>query len=158
MPGMRRREFVSLLGGAAAAWPLASRAQAVDHIRRIGFLSTSAEDDAEAAKRLTAFRLRLQELGWTEGKNLRIDVRFGYNDGERIRKATTELIAVAPHAIVTTTSTTTRALMDATGDIPIVVAVSGDPIALGFTKNLSHPTENITGFTTFNDTLAAKRF
>jgi putative ABC transport system substrate-binding protein len=153
-----RREFITLIGGAAVAWPFAARAQTVDRIRRIGLLSTSAEDDAATAKRLAAFRLRLQELGWTEGKNLRIDIRFGNNNGERIRHAATELIAVAPDAIVSTTSTTTRALMDATGKIPIVAAVSGDPIALGFTKSLSRPTENITGFTTFNDTLAAKRF
>jgi putative ABC transport system substrate-binding protein len=154
---MKRREFITLLGGAAAAWPLAARAQTADRIRRIGLLSTSAEDDAVAAKRLAAFKLRLQELGWTEGKNLGIDVRFGNNNGERIRQAATELIAVALDAIVSTTSTTTRALLDETGKIPIVAAVSGDPIALGFTKSLSRPTENITGFTTFNDTLAAKR-
>jgi putative ABC transport system substrate-binding protein len=107
---------------------------------------------------LDKFRLRLRELGWTEGKNLQIDVRFGDNNGERIRQAATELIQLAPDAIVSTTSTTTRALMNAGGNIPIVAAVSGDPIALGFTKALSRPTANITGFTTFNDTLAAKRF
>jgi putative tryptophan/tyrosine transport system substrate-binding protein len=155
---MKRREFFSLLGSALAMWPVAALAQTVDRVRRIGFLSTSAEDDAEAAKRLAAFKLRLQELGWTEGKNLRIDVHFGNNNGERIRQAGTELIEAAPDAIVSTTSTTTRALMNATGNIPIVAAVSGDPIALGFTKSLSYPTGNITGFTTFNDTLAAKRF
>jgi putative ABC transport system substrate-binding protein len=153
---MRRRQFIALVGG-AAVWPLAAHAQTADRMRRIGLLSTSAEDDPEAAKRLAAFRLRLQELGWTEGKNLRIDVRFGDNNDERIRQAAIELITVAPDAIVSTTSTTTRALMDATGKIPIVAAVSGDPTALGFTKSLSHPTENITGFTTFNDTVAAKR-
>jgi putative ABC transport system substrate-binding protein len=116
------------------------------------------EGDAEGTKRLDKFRLRLRELGWTEGKNLQIDVRFGDNNGERIRQAATELIQLAPDAIVSTTSTTTRALMNAGGNIPIVAAVSGDPIALGFTNSLSHPTANITGFTTFNDTLAAKRF
>jgi putative tryptophan/tyrosine transport system substrate-binding protein len=155
---MRRREFIALLGSALATWPVAALAQTVNRARRIGFLSRSAEEDAEAAKRLAALKLRLQELGWTEGKNLEIDVRFGYNNGERIGKAATELTVVAPDVIVSTTSTTTRALMNATGNIPIVAAVSGDPIALGFTKNLSHPTGNITGFTTFNDTLAAKRF
>jgi putative ABC transport system substrate-binding protein len=158
MSDLGRREFVALLGGAAAAWPAAARAQTAERIRHIGLLNTSAEDDAVAARRLAAFKLRLQELGWTEGKNLRIDVRFGNNNGERIRRAATELMEVAPDAIVSTTSTTTRALVDATGKIPIVAAVSGDPIALGFTKSLSRPTENITGFTTFNDTLAAKRF
>ncbi|MBV8745456.1 MAG: ABC transporter substrate-binding protein [Xanthobacteraceae bacterium] len=152
-----RRAFIAVLGG-AAAWPLGARGQTVDRMRRIGLLSTSAEDDEEAAKRFAAFRLRLQELGWSEGKNLRIDVRFGNNNGQRIRQAASELIAVAPDAIVSTTSTTNRALMDATSNIPIVAAVSGDPILLGFTKSLSNPTKNITGFTTFNDTVAAKRF
>jgi putative ABC transport system substrate-binding protein len=155
---VRRREFITLLGGAAVSWPVTALAQTFDRVRRIGFLNTSAENDAEAAKRLAVFKLRLHELGWTEGKNLRVDVRFGNNNGERIRQAATELLEVAPDAIISTTSTTTRALMNATGNIPIVAAVSGDPIALEFTKSLSHPTGNVTGFTTFNDTLAAKRF
>jgi putative ABC transport system substrate-binding protein len=155
---MRRREFIALFSSALTTWPVAALGQTVDRVRRIGFLSTSAEDDAEAAKRLAALKLRLQELGWTVGKNLRIDVRFGNNNSERIRQAATELIEAAPDAIASTTSTTTLALMNATGNIPIVAAVSGDPIALGFTKSLSSPTGNITGFTTFNDTLAAKRF
>jgi putative ABC transport system substrate-binding protein len=137
---------------------VAARAQTVIRVRRIGVLSNSAEEDAEAAKRLAALKLRLQELGWIEGKNLQIDVRFGHNDGERIRRAATELIEVAPDAIISTTSTTTNALMNATRNVPILAAISGDPVALGFTKDLSHPTGNITGFTTFNDTLAAKRF
>jgi putative ABC transport system substrate-binding protein len=155
---MRRRDLIALLGSALAMWPVAPLAQTVNRIQRIGFLATGAEDDAEAAKRLAALKLRLQELGWTDGKNVQIDVRFAYNDGERVRQAAIELIEVAPDVIVSTTSMTTRALVNATGNIPIVAAVSGDPIALGFTKSLSHPTGNITGFTTFNDTLAAKRF
>jgi putative ABC transport system substrate-binding protein len=155
---MRRRKFIALLGSALVTWPVAALAQTVNRVRRIGFLVNWAEEDAEAAKRLAALKLRLQELGWIEGKNLQIDVRFGHNDGERIRRAAIELIEVAPDAIVSTTSTTTSALMNATRNVPIVAATSGDPIALGFTKSLSHPTGNITGFTTFNDTLAAKRF
>ena len=155
---MRRRKFIALLGSALVTWPVAALAQTVNRVRRIGFLGNWAEEDAEAAKRLAALKLRLQELGWIEGKNLQIDVRFGHNDGERIRRAATELIEVAPDAIISTTSTTTSALMNATRNVPIVAAVSGDPVALGFTKDLSHPTGNITGFTTFNDTLAAKRF
>jgi putative tryptophan/tyrosine transport system substrate-binding protein len=154
---VRRREFIALFGAAAATWPLTVRAQTTDRIRRIGVLSTSAEDDAASTERLAALKSRLQELGWTEGKDLRIDIRFGDNNGERIRRAAAELIAIAPDAIISTTSTTTRALVDATKAIPIIAAVSGDPIALGFTKSLSRPTANITGFTTFNDTLAAKR-
>jgi putative ABC transport system substrate-binding protein len=154
---MRRRKFIALLGSALVTWPVAALAQTVNRVRRIGFLGSWAEEDAEAAKRLAALKLRLQELGWIEGKNLQIDVRFGHNDGERIRRAATELIEIAPDAIVSTTSTTTSALMKATRNVPIVAAVSGDPVALGFTKDFSRPTGNITGFTTFNDTLAAKR-
>ena len=155
---IRKRKFISALGSAAAAWSLGAYAQSVDRTRHIGLLNTSSESDTEQTKRLAAFKVRLQELGWTEGKNLRIDVRFGGNNDERIRQAATELIADAPDVIVSTTSTTTRVLMNATANIPIVAAVSGDPVALGFTKSLAHPTGNITGFTTFNDTLAAKRF
>jgi putative tryptophan/tyrosine transport system substrate-binding protein len=154
---MRRREFIAL-AVSLAVWPVVAFSQTVSRQQRIGFLGNWGEGDAEGTKRLDKFRLRLRELGWTEGKNLQIDVRFGDNNGERIRQAATELIQLAPDAIVSTTSTTTRALMNAGGNIPIVAAVSGDPIALGFTKALSRPTANITGFTTFNDTLAAKRF
>ena len=133
--GIGRRQFISTLGGATVAWPLPVFAQAVDRTRRIGFLNTSAENDVDTAKRFAAFKLRLQELGWTEGKNSSIDIRFGGNNIERIHQAVTELIALAPAAIVSTTSETTRALIDATANIPIVAAVSGDPVALGFTKS-----------------------
>jgi putative ABC transport system substrate-binding protein len=155
---MRRREFIAFSMAPLAVRSVPALAQTINRPGRIGFLVNWAEQDVEGAKRLAAFRRRLAELGWTEGKNLQIDFRFGDNNGERIRQAAIELTALAFDAIVSTTSTTTRALISAGGNTPIVAAVSGDPIALGFTKNLSHPTENITGFTTFNDILAAKRF
>lgn len=154
---MRRREFLAF-AVPLAVWPAMGFSQTLSRQQRIGFLGTWGEGDVEGAKRLDNAKLRLSELGWTEGKNLQIDVRLGANDGDGIRKAATELIELAPDAIISTTSTTTRALMNAGGNVPIVAAVSGDPIALGFTKSLSRPTANITGFTTFNDTLAAKRF
>lgn len=154
---MRRREFIAF-AMPLAAWPAVAFSQAVSRQQRVGFLANWADSDAEGVRRLDRFRLRLRELGWTEGKNLQIDIRFGDNNVERINQAAAELIGLAPLAIISTTSTTTRALINAGGDIPIVAAVSGDPIALGFTKDLSHPTANVTGFTTFNDTLAAKRF
>ncbi len=97
---MRRRKFIAHLLSALVTWPVAARAQTVIRVRRIGVLSNSAEEDAEAAKRLAALKLRLQELGWIEGKNLQIEVRFGHNDGERIRRAATELIEVAPDRTV----------------------------------------------------------
>jgi putative ABC transport system substrate-binding protein len=153
---MRRREVIA---GAMvlAVWPAAAFSQVQGRQRRIGFLAAWNEGHVEGAARLEKFRLRLRELGWTEGTSLQLTVRFGDNDGERIRRAAAELVGLAPEVIVSTTSTTTRALMEASGSIPIVAAVSGDPIALEFTKDLSRPTANVTGFTTFNDTLAAKR-
>jgi putative tryptophan/tyrosine transport system substrate-binding protein len=154
---VRRREVI-FLGMPLAIWPATAFAQTGGQQRRIGFLGTWGEGDAEGPPRMERFRSRLRELGWREGTNLQITFRFGDNNGDRIRQSAAELVALAPDAIVSTTSTTTRALMEAGGNVPIVAAVSGDPIALGFTKNLSHPTANVTGFTTFNDTLAAKRF
>jgi putative tryptophan/tyrosine transport system substrate-binding protein len=154
---MNRREFILCSAASLAFRPRAAFAQGVKAIHRIGFLATWAENDEEGTKRLAALKLRLQELGWTEGKNIQIDVHFGNNNGERIRQAATEITELAPDLIISSTSTTTTALMNTTTTIPIVAAVSGDPVTLGFSKDLSRPTGNITGFTTFNDELAAKR-
>jgi len=148
---VRRREFITL-AGSAAAWPVVARAQTTDRVRAIGVLATFAETDPN----LVTFKRQLQELGWTEGQRLRITTRVA-EDGDQIRKSAAELVALAPDVILSTTSTTARALLDATSTIPIVSGVLGDPIALGFTKSLSRPTGNITGFTTFNDTVASKR-
>jgi putative ABC transport system substrate-binding protein len=153
---MRRREFITLLGGSAVGWPLAARAQQPP-VPVVGFLNPYPESDSDLNEWLLAFRLRLQELGWTDGRNLRMDIRFVGHEDEPARVAAEELIALAPAAIVSTTSTTNRAVFDATRNIPIVAAVIGDPIPLGFTKSMSRPTANITGFTTFNDALAGKR-
>lgn len=153
---MRRRELIAV-ALALGVSPGAALSQG-NRLRRIGFLGTWGEGDAEGTPRLNRLKQRLAELGWAEGKTIQIEVRFGDNNSERIRQGAAELVGLAPDAIVSTTSTTTRALIEAGGNIPIVAAVSGDPIALGFTRNLSHPTGNVTGFTTFNDTLAAKRF
>jgi len=147
---MRRREFITLVGS-AAVWPAMAPAQTTDRVRAIGVLATFAETDPN----LVTFKNRLQELGWTQAK-LRIATRVA-EDGERVRTSAAELVALAPDAILSTTSTTARALLDATSTIPIVSAVTGDPIALGFTRSMSRPTGNITGFTTFNDTVASKR-
>jgi putative ABC transport system substrate-binding protein len=140
--------------GGVALWPLAVRAQQPALVRRVGVLVPFAENEEGL---IAALRRRLQELGWTEGRDLRIDIRLAGNDGGRMRIDAAELVALAPDAIVSTTSTAARALSDATLNIPIVMAIIGDPVALGFTKSMSHPTGNVTGFTTFNDTLATKR-
>ena len=155
---MNRRDFILCSATPLALWPWTARAQTARATQRVAFLATWLENDEEGTKRLAALKLRLQELGWTEGKNIQLDVRFGNNDGERIRQAATEIAGLAPDVIVSSTSTTTTALMSASATIPIVAAVSGDPVTLGFSKDLSHPTGNVTGFTTFNDELAAKRF
>src|SRR5262245_43434332 len=156
MPDVRRRELIALLGGAAAAWPVAARAQKPS-VPIIGFLNAYPGTDPDLNDLLLKFKLRLREHGWTDGQNLRIDVRFVGHDYEPARVAAAELVPLAPAAIVSTTSTTNRALMEATRSIPIIAAVIGDPVALGFTKSMSRPTANLTGFTTFNDTLAGKR-
>jgi putative ABC transport system substrate-binding protein len=150
---VRRRAFIAALGG-AAAWPLVAGAQ--QRVRRIGVLATYTESD-DQQKWLVAFKARLQELGWTDGQNLRIETRVTEDDGQRVRTSAVELAALATEAILSTTSTTARALLDASPGTPIVSAVIGDPIALGFTKSMAQPTDNITGFTTFNDALSAKR-
>jgi len=147
---MRRRDFIRVLG-ATAAWPIAARAQTTDRVRTIGVLATFAETDPN----LVTFKNRLRELGWTEAK-LRIVTRVAEDD-QGVRTAAAELVTLKPDAVVSTTSTTARALLDTTSTIPIVSAVLGDPVALGFTRSMSRPTGNITGFTTFNDTVASKR-
>jgi putative tryptophan/tyrosine transport system substrate-binding protein len=152
---MRRREFITLLGG-AATWPFAARAQQ-PAMPVIGFLNPYPETDPDLNDWLLAFKQRLRERGWTDGRNLRMDIRFVGHDDEPARVAAAELVALAPAAIVSTTSTTNRAVFNATRSIPIVAAVIGDPIPLGFTESMSRPTANITGFTTFNDALAGKR-
>jgi putative tryptophan/tyrosine transport system substrate-binding protein len=151
-----RRKFLATIGGAAATWPLAARAQRAA-MPVIGFLNPYPETDPDLNDLLLAFKLRLRERVWTDGQNLRIDVRFVGHDYGPARAAAAELVALAPAAIVSTTSTTNRALMDETRNIPIIAAVIGDPIALAFTNSMSRPTANLTGFTTFNDTLAGKR-
>jgi putative tryptophan/tyrosine transport system substrate-binding protein len=153
---MRRREFIALVGSALASWPLSARAQQ-PAMPVVGFLNPYPETDPDLNEWLLAFKLRLRERGWTDGRNLRMDIRFIGHDDESARVAAAELIALAPAAIVSTTSTTNRAAFNATRNIPIVAPVIGDPVALGFTKSMSRPTANITSFTTFNDALAGKR-
>jgi len=151
---VRRRDFITFVSS-GAAWPLAARAQTPMPL--VGFLNPYPETDPDLNDWFLAFKLRLREHGWTDGRNLRLEIRFVGHDDEPARQATAELIALAPAAIVSTTSTTNRAVFAATRNIPIIAAVIGDPLALGFTKSMSHPSANITGFTTFNDALAGKR-
>jgi putative ABC transport system substrate-binding protein len=153
---MRRRELLSLLGGAAVSWPVGARAQQAEQMRRIGVLMNSAADDPVAQTRLTRFLQRLQELGWSEGRNLRIDVRWGLGDAERIRKAAAELVALAPDVILANGSPVTGPLLQATRTIPIVFVQVADPIGMGFIESLAHPGGNVTGFSNFEYGTTAK--
>jgi putative ABC transport system substrate-binding protein len=142
---MKRREFITLLGGAVAAWPLAARAQQGERVRRIGLLMATA-DDPEGQARVTALKQGLQELGWTDGRNIQIETRFGGAEAGRIRAHAAELVALAPDIIVGHSTAVIRALRQATSSIPIVVAAVNDPVEQGFVSSLAHPGGNITGF------------
>jgi putative tryptophan/tyrosine transport system substrate-binding protein len=145
MSDMRRRQFITLLGG-AAAWPLAAKAQQGERMRRIGVLMGVA-DDPEGQARVAALKQGLQELGWTDGRNIQIETRFGGADAGRIRAHAAELVALAPDVIVANTTPVIRALRQATSFIPIVMAGVNDPVEQGFVSSLAHPGGNITGFT-----------
>jgi putative ABC transport system substrate-binding protein len=142
---MRRREFLGVLGGAATAWPLAARAQQGERVRRIGVLIGVADDRGGQA-RVTAIRQGLQELGWTDGRNIQIETRFGGGDVGRIRAHAAELVALGPDVIVANATPVIRALRQATSSIPIVMAAVNDPVEQGFVSSLAHPGGNITGF------------
>jgi putative tryptophan/tyrosine transport system substrate-binding protein len=153
---MRRREFVSLVGGAMAAWPLAARAQQGDQVRRIGVLNLLGETDPEAQAWDTAFRKRLVELGWIDGRNVRIDYRWGAGNLDRLQMFAKELIALNPDVLVAITTPGTAALQRETKTIPIVFAIVSDPIGSGFVASLANPGGNITGFINIEGSLSGK--
>jgi ABC-type uncharacterized transport system substrate-binding protein len=152
----RRRQFITLLGGAAAAWPLAARAQQRERMRRIGVLAAYAENDPEAQARINAFRRALQELGWTEGHNVRMDYRWGTGDPDRARAFTTELLSLAPDVIVAHGTPALTALHRATRTIPVVFVSVIDPVGAGYVQSLPLPGGNITGFSTFEPEIGGK--
>ena len=153
---MRRREFITLFGGAAVAWPLAARAQQPDRMQRIGVLMAYAEDNPDGKPRLAAFAQGLQELGWTDGRNIRIEYRWSAGDAERTRKYAAELVALAPDVILAGNTSTVGPLQQATHTVPIVFAGVVDPVAAGFVDNLAHPGGNTTGFTQFEYGMSGK--
>src|SRR5258706_9419106 len=145
---MRRREFITLLGGAAAAWPLPARAQQLTgKTRRIGMLLGLDESDADAQSWVTAFRQRLDALGWTAGRNVRIDYRFAGADAGRIRAHATELVGLTPDVMFISSQPAFDAAREATRTIPIVFVQISDPVVSGFVASLARPGGNITGFT-----------
>src|SRR6516162_1806746 len=125
---MTRRAFISLLGGAAAAWPIAARAQQREKVRRIGVLLNNAADDPESQRRMTAFVQGLQQLGWTDGRNVRIETRWGAGDAERLRKNAAELVALAPDVVVAEGSASLGPLLQVTRTIPVVFTIVPDPV------------------------------
>ena len=152
---MKRREFITLLGGAAAAWPLAARAQQAERMRRIGVLMYPAADDAEGQARLAAFTQALKQLGWSDGRNLRIDTRWATADD--IRRHAAELAALAPDVLVAATGTATVApLLQATRTVPIVFVTVIDPVGAGFVASLARPGGNATGFTIYEYSMSGK--
>jgi putative tryptophan/tyrosine transport system substrate-binding protein len=143
---VKRRAFISLLGGAATAWPLAARAQQGERMRRIVFLHALAENDPEIQTRVIAFRQGLEALGWTQ-RNIQVEHRFSAGDFGRMQAYTTEVVNSAPDLIVGSSTPIISALKQATRSIPIVFAVVNDPVGQGFVANMARPGGNITGFT-----------
>ena len=153
---MKRRQFITLLGGAAAVWPLAAHAQQPERIRRIGALMNSAADDQEGQARMAVFLQRLQELGWTDGRNVRIETRWAGSDAERLRRDAGELVALAPDVILASASPSVAALQQASRSVSIVFANVIDPVGAGFVANLARPGGNATGFLAYEYGLSGK--
>jgi putative ABC transport system substrate-binding protein len=143
----KRREFITLLGAAAAAWPLTARAQQRERVRRVGVLMNLAADDAEGQARLVAFLQGLQEAGWAVGRNLRIDLRWGAGDAEHFRKQAAELAALTPDVLFASGIPAATPLLQATRTVPIVFAQVVDPVGAGLVASLARPGGNATGFT-----------
>jgi putative ABC transport system substrate-binding protein len=155
---MRRRDFISLVGGAAAAWPFAVRAQQDERMRRIGVLmgGSGRADDPDVKERYSAFLERLQQSGWIDGRNVRIETRWPAEDADSIRKYAVELVALAPDVILAAGTSIMGPLLQATRTIPIVFAGVADPVGAGFVESLARPSGNATGFMQFEYSLSAK--
>ena len=153
---MKRREFISLVGGAAAACPLAARAQQPERMRRIGVLMAFAESDHEAQSWVAAFRQELGKLGWTEGRNIEIDTRWATADVESMQRFAKELVALQPELILTSSTPATAAMLQQTRTIPIIFVWVADPVGSGFVASLPRPGGNVTGFTPIEGSLGGK--
>ncbi len=153
---MRRRDFIKIMAGSAVAAPVAARAQQSNGMRRIGVLMSLAADDPESSRRLTAFVQGLQGLGWTDGRNARLDIRWGAGQADRIRKYAEELVALAPDVIIATASPIVAALQQTSRTVPIVFVHVVDPVGAGYVRSLARPGGNTTGFTNFEYSLSGK--
>jgi len=152
---MKRREFITALGGAAAAWPLTARAQQPGPMRRVGALA-GIEDDGEGRARFASFQQGLQQLGWTHGRNVQIDYRFGGGDADNIRKHAAELAVLAPDVILAAGAAAAGPVLQATRTVPIVFVIVPDPVGAGFVDSLARPGGNATGFINFEYSVGAK--
>ncbi len=153
---MRRRQFITLFGGAVIAWPLVARAQQPERARRIGVLMAQAADDSDGQARVTAFLQGLSELGWIEGRNLRLDYRWGGGDVARIRRDAVELVALTPDVILAGGGQVMGPLQEATRTVPIVFTQTPDPVGAGYVASLARPGGNATGFTNFEYGVSGK--
>jgi putative tryptophan/tyrosine transport system substrate-binding protein len=153
---MRRRKFITLLGGAAAAWPMATRAQQRQRMRRVGVLMNLAADDPQAAPRIAAFAQALGELGWAVGRNVQLDYRWGAGDIERYRKYAAELIALAPDVVMGVGVLIAQSLLQASRSVPIVFVSVTDPVNAGIVQTLARPGGNATGFLTLEYGMSTK--
>jgi len=153
---MRRREFITLVGGAVAGWPLAGRAQQSNRMRRVALLMGYVEGDAEGQANLTAFRQGLQALGWIEGRNIQIDVRWGGADADKAGAFAKELVGMAPDVIVPNTNLMMAILQKETHTIPVVFVFVGDPVGSGYVTNLARPGGNATGFSALDTAIGGK--
>jgi putative tryptophan/tyrosine transport system substrate-binding protein len=153
---MRRREFITLLGGSAAAWPLAARAQQAERLRRIGVLMNFAADDLEGQARITAFLQALRQAGWADGHNVRIDTRWAASNPDNFRNYAAQLVTLAPDVILASAAPSVARLQEATRTVPIVFAFVADPVGAGFVDSLARPGGNTTGFMQFEYSLSGK--
>src|SRR5262245_48129953 len=151
-----RRKFITLLGGAAAGWPLAARGQQTERVRRIGVLMLSAESDQEGQSSVAAFREGLRNLGWMEGRNSEIDIRWAAADVELMKRFAKELVTLQPDLILTSSTAATAAMLQQTRTIPIVFVLVADPVGSGFVASLPRPGGNATGFTPIVGSLGGK--
>ena len=154
MSDLRRREFLGLLGGAAVAWPLGARGQQAERVRQIGVLMSSAENNAEEQARVVGFLREIQRFGWTEGRNIQIDVRWGAGDADRLRRYAAQWVALTLEVVLASGGVTMQALTDRS--VPIVFVQVLDPVEAGYVASLAKPGGNITGFTNFDYGMSEK--
>jgi putative tryptophan/tyrosine transport system substrate-binding protein len=153
---LRRREFITLVGGTAVAWPLAARGQQSERMRRVGLLVGYSEGDTEGQASVAALRQRLRELGWIEGRNIQIELRWAAADPDKARNFAKELVGMAPDVIVSSSNLVTEIVQQETHTVPVVFVFVGDPVGSGFVKNVARPGGNLTGFPIFETAIAGK--